>query len=124
MKKILIVDDNESIRELVLETLGPDLYQILECDNGMSAIDLARTEKPDLIIMDIMMPGDVDGVEATRIIKQDSLTRNCCIILLTAKGQLADQELGFAAGADDYFIKPFSPMQLIAKVEEVLEKGE
>ncbi len=81
---------------------------------------ITKAEKPDLIIMDIMMPGGIDGLEATRIIKNDPDTKNCKIIVLSAKGQEIDKEKGAEAGADDYFVKPFSPLDLIKKVEEVL----
>jgi len=120
MKKILIVDDDAGIRELVDTTLRSDDYQIFQAENGEQAIELARAEKPDLIIMDIMMPGDIDGFEATRILKNDPETKSSAIIILSGKGQEAERKKGFAAGADDYFTKPFSPLALIKKVEEVM----
>ncbi len=122
MKKILIVDDDPGIRKLVDATLRSDDYQIFQAESGEQAIEIARAEKPDLIIMDIMMPGDIDGFEATRIIKSDPETKKCAIIILSGKGQDAEREKGFTAGADDYFTKPFSPLALIKKVEEVLDK--
>ena len=120
MKKILIVDDRAEVRELVEVTLRVEDYRILQAKSGEEAVEIARAEKPDLIIMDIMMPGSVDGLEATRILKNDPETKDCKIIMLTAKGQEADREAGFEAGANDYFIKPFSPLELIKKVEEAL----
>jgi two-component system phosphate regulon response regulator PhoB len=120
MKKILIVDDQLEVRELVQVTLRMDDYEIIQAKSGQQAIELARSEKPDLIIMDIMMPGGIDGLEATRQIKSDREVSRSKIIMLTAKGQEIDREEGFAAGADDYFIKPFSPLELIKKVEEIL----
>ena len=120
MKKILIVDDDIQIRGLVDVTLRSDDYQIFQAENGQQAIKIARAEKPDLIIMDIMMPGDIDGVEATRIIKSDPETKSSAIIILSGKGQDAERGKGFSAGADDYFTKPFSPLELIKKVEEIL----
>jgi len=120
MKKILIVDDQTEIRELVEVTLRSGDYQVFMAKSGEKAIEIARAEKPELIIMDIMMPGGMNGLEATRIIKNDPETKDCTIIMLTAKGQQADREAGFEAGADDYFAKPFSPLELIRKVEEVL----
>ncbi len=122
MKKILIVDDDAGIRELVDMTLRSDDYHIFQAENGQQAIKIARAEKPDLIIMDVMMPGDIDGFEATRIIKSDPETKKCAIIILSGKGQDAEREKGFSAGANDYFTKPFSPLALIKKVEEVLDK--
>ena len=120
MKKILIVDDQKEIRRLVDITLKVEDYQILQAESGEEAIEIVKAEKPDLIIMDIMMPGGIDGLEATRILKNDPETRECPVIMLTAKGQQADREKGFEAGADDYFAKPFSPLALIKKVAEIL----
>jgi CheY-like chemotaxis protein len=120
MKKILIVDDQPEVRELVDVTLAVSDYQILKAASGEEAINIAKQEIPDLIIMDVMMPGSLDGLEATRIIKRDEKTKSCVILMLTAKGQKTDVEKGIDAGADGYFIKPFSPLELIRKVEEVL----
>jgi CheY-like chemotaxis protein len=120
MKKILIVDDQLEIRSLVEVTLETEDYEIFQAKSGEEAVEIARLQKPDLIIMDIMMPGDIDGLEATRNLKNDPETSNCRIVLLTAKGQQDDIEEGYSAGAEDYFVKPFSPLELIKKVEEVL----
>ena len=120
MKKILIVDDQAEVGRLVEMTLKVGDYQVLQAKSGEEAIEIGKAEKPDLIIMDIMMPGDIDGLEATRVLKNDPETKDSKIIMLTAKGQEADKEEGFKAGADDYFTKPFSPLELIRKVEEVL----
>ena len=120
MKKILIVDDQVEVRELVEVTLRVEDYQIFQAKSGEEAIEIAKAEKPELIIMDIMMPGGMDGLEATRIIKNEPETKDCIIVMLTAKGQQADREVGLEAGASDYFAKPFSPLELIRKVEETL----
>ncbi|MCD6265382.1 MAG: response regulator [Deltaproteobacteria bacterium] len=120
MKKILIVDDQPEVRELVEVTLKTGDYQILKAKNGEDAVEIAKTEKLDLIIMDIMMPGGIDGLEATRILKNEPETRDIPVIMLTAKGQESDREKGLEVGADDYFTKPFSPLELIKKVEEIL----
>ncbi len=118
-KKILIVDDQREVRELVEVTLRADDYQILQACSGKEAIEVVRTEKPDLVIMDITMPGEIDGLEATRLLKKDPKTKDLKIIILTAKGQSTDFDEGFKVGADGYFTKPFSPLDLIKKVEEV-----
>ncbi|MBW2605872.1 MAG: response regulator [Deltaproteobacteria bacterium] len=120
MKKILIVDDQREVRRLVEMTLRVEDYQVLQAESGEKAIEIAKAEKPELIIMDIMMPGGMDGLEATRILKNDPETKDCTIVMLTAKGQQADREVGLEVGADDYFSKPFSPLELIKKVEEIL----
>ena len=121
MKKILIVDDQLEVRELVQVTLEIGDYQILTAENGKEAIEVAYREHPDIILLDIMMPGsDVDGLEACRRLKSDTATEDITIVMLSAKGQDDDIEVGKAAGADDYFTKPFSPIALIEKVEEVM----
>ena len=120
MKKILIVDDQLEVRELVEVTMRVGDYQILKAENGKQAIETVKAQKPDLVLMDIMMPGGIDGLEATRILKNDPETKDCKIIMLTAKGQEVDKKKGIEVGADDYFTKPYSPLKLIQKVEEVL----
>jgi CheY-like chemotaxis protein len=121
MKKILIVDDQVEVRELVQVTLEIGDYQILSAENGQQAIDIAKAEHPDIILLDIMMPGsDVDGIEACRRLKADPATADITIVMLSAKGQENDITTGKIAGADDYFTKPFSPIALIEKVEAVI----
>lgn len=121
MKKILIVDDQVEVRELVQVTLEIGDYQILTADNGQQALDIAQAEHPDIILMDIMMPGsNVDGLEACRRLKSNPETAPITIVMLSAKGQESDILAGRAAGADDYFTKPFSPIALIEKVEQVI----
>ncbi len=120
-KKILIVDDHERLRMLVLATFkGNDDYHLLEASAGEEAIKIAVSEKPDLILMDLMMPGKYDGLEATRILKDNGDTKDIPIVFLTAKGQESDIDQGFQAGANDYIVKPFSPTELIQKVEKLL----
>ena len=120
MKKILIVDDQIEVRELVEVTLRVGDYEIHQAESGEEAVEIAKAEKPELIIMDIMMQGGMDGYEATKIIKNSPDTKNCIVIMLTAKGQEEDRAKGLEAGADSYFVKPFSPLDLINKVEEAL----
>ncbi len=124
MKKILIVDDQKEVRELVKVTLRVGDYEIFTAENGEQAVDVARQEKPDLVIMDVMMPGAYDGFEAARIIKNSPESREAIVIMLTARGQQTDIDRGREVGADDYFVKPFSPLDLIQKVDEVLDNEE
>jgi CheY-like chemotaxis protein len=121
MKKILIVDDQEEIRRLVEATLKMSEWSVITSDSGLDAVEKARREKPDVIMMDISMPGEMDGLQATRALKTDPKTQNCSIIMLTSKGGQEDVAQGYEAGADDYFVKPFSPLALIRKVDEVME---
>jgi two-component system phosphate regulon response regulator PhoB len=121
MKKILIVDDQLEVRELVQVTLEIGDYQILAAENGQQALDVARAEHPDIVLLDIMMPGsNIDGLEACRRLKRDPATADITVVMLSAKGQESDIAAGREAGANDYFTKPFSPIALIEKVEEIM----
>ncbi len=122
MKKILIVDDQPEIRDLVATTLRIGPYHILQAGSGPEAIEVARRERPSLILLDVMMPeGDMDGFEVCRRLKADEKTRDAFVMMLTARGQKSDIERGKAVGANDYFVKPFSPLELMTKVYEVLK---
>lgn len=122
MRKILIVDDQPAVRELVRVTLEVGNYQILSAQNGQEALEIARAEHPDIILLDIKMPGSsVSGLEVCRYLKEDSTTADIYIIIISASGQKGDIEAGLASGADDYFTKPFSPIALIEKIKKVIE---
>ncbi len=122
MKKILIVDDKPEIRELVSVTLEIGPYQILTAANGDEALQMAQTQQPDVMLLDIQMPGGtLDGLDVCRILKNTEATKDIYIIMLTAKGQTSDKQAGQDVGADDYLVKPFSPLQLMNSVEAVLE---
>jgi DNA-binding response OmpR family regulator len=121
MKKILIVDDQPEVRELVSVTLEIGPYKILTAENGNQALTVARAELPDLMLLDVQMPGGtLDGLDVCRALKSDPRTKHIHIIMLTAKGQDWDKQAGRNAGADDYFVKPFSPLELMNKVEGVI----
>jgi DNA-binding response OmpR family regulator len=120
MKKILIVDDEEKVRKLVEVTLSVGALEILHASSGDEALRVVRETRPDVILLDIMMPGKLDGFDVCRILKEDPDTKDIYVIILTAKGQQADKENGLAAGADDYFVKPFSPMELMDKIDNIL----
>jgi two-component system phosphate regulon response regulator PhoB len=122
MKKILIVDDEEKVRKLVEVTLSVGELEILHASTGDEALGVIRETKPDLILLDVMMPGKLDGLDVCRILKKDPGTKDIYIIMLTARGQQVDKENGLAAGADDYFVKPFSPMELMDKIDNILTK--
>ena len=123
MEKILIVDDQVEVHELLKVTLEIGDYQVFFAEDGLQAIRIAQTEHPHIILLDIMMPdSEIDGLEVCRRLKADPVTANAAIILLSAKGQREDIEVGLAAGADDYVSKPFSPMALLDKIEKTLHK--
>ncbi len=117
--KILVVDDEVNITQILEFSIGSEGYQVITASNGEEAIDKARNEQPDLIILDIMMP-KIDGYEACRILKTSPLTKNIPVVLLTAKGREIDKKLGYEVGATDYIIKPFSPNRLIDRIHELL----
>jgi len=120
MKTILIVDDESVVREVLKLTVEIGEFRVLQAQNAREAIQLARVEKPDIIIMDVIMPGGMDGLEATRIIKQDPETRECQVLILT--GQVPDKlmEKSLEVGATDCFRKPFSPIELLRKIDELI----
>lgn len=120
MRTLLIADDEPGVRALVRMTLEGGDYDIVEAANGDDALAMARSRKPDLIFLDVMMPG-LSGVDVCKALKGDPGMRDIRVVLLTAKAQDADREEGLTAGADDYFTKPFSPLSLIAKVDEVFQ---
>ena len=123
MKKILIVDDNADVRRLIRVALGKT-FKIFEAEDGASALQIARDLYPDLIVLDIMMPGKMDGLQVLDAIRADPGLKVIRVVLVTAKGQASDAEIGMQRGADAYFVKPFSPLQLTAFIQETVDKGE
>ncbi len=118
MKTILIADDESSLRMLARITLDDPDYRILEAADGLTALDLVRSDKPDLLILDWMMPG-LTGIEVTQSLRQDPRTATIPIIMLTAKGQDTDKAQGRAAGVKAYLVKPFSPLELLQQIHAI-----
>jgi len=116
---VLAADDDEDILELVAFRLERSGYTVLRATDGEEALRLALEAKPDLAVLDVMMP-KLDGYELTRRLRADDATSRMPIILLTARAQDADVQAGFDAGADDYLRKPFSPQELRARVQAIL----
>ena len=121
MYKILIADDERALRLLIAGTLNVEDYQIVEADNGIQALELVKRERPDLIILDVMMPG-MTGYEVCQRIKTNPDIADTKVLILTAKGQQTDKEAAWEALADFYLSKPFSPMKLLSMVKEILSK--
>ena len=121
MKKILIIEDEANIRELVTYNLKANGYETLEAEDGITGITLAYKEKPDLILLDIMLPGK-DGYEICRELRSEDI--NIPIIMLTAKSEEVDKVLGLEFGADDYIAKPFGIRELLARIKAVLRRYE
>ena len=118
-KRILAVDDEPHILKLVSFSLKSGGYEVLEASDGLSAIEVARAEKPDLVLLDVMMPA-CDGYEACRRLKADPQTAGIPVMMLTAKTQESERKTGEAAGAVDYIKKPFTPKDLVSQVREFL----
>lgn len=122
MSNVLIVDDEPTIAELIEFNLHKAGYRVLKADNGHTALQLVRSDKPDLIILDLMIPG-IDGMEVCRKLKGQQHTASIPIIMLTAKNEEVDKIVGLELGADDYMTKPFSPRELVARVKAVLRRS-
>lgn len=119
MRKLLIVDDEDGVRALVRMTLDGGGYQILEACEGLQALELAREHRPELVLLDVMLP-DLSGMEVCRRIKDDLDLASTTVVMLTARTQTSDLGEAEEAGADGYFTKPFSPIALTRKVESIL----
>jgi two-component system alkaline phosphatase synthesis response regulator PhoP len=117
--KILVVDDEIYIVHILDFSLGMEGYEVITALDGEQAIEKAHAEKPDLIVLDIMMP-KLDGYETCKALKGDPTTRDIPVILLSAKGRNVDQKIGFEVGADDYITKPFSPRKLVERINSIL----
>ena len=120
--KILVVDDEVYIVHILDFSLGMEGYEVVTALDGEEALAKAAEHKPDLIVLDIMMPG-MDGYEACRRLKAGEETRGIPVILLSAKGRNVDQKQGFEVGADDYITKPFSPRKLVERINAILHQG-
>jgi len=121
-KQILVVDDEEDILELVSFNLSKVGYQVICTVTGEEALEVTRKRRPDLMVLDLMLPG-IDGLKVAKFLKDDPGTRNIPIVMLTAKGEESDIVAGLELGADDYITKPFSPRILTARVKAVLRRN-
>jgi DNA-binding response OmpR family regulator len=119
---VLVVDDDADIRRFVEMNLRLEGYRVVTAADGAMALAMVATEVPDLVLLDVMMPG-LDGIEVTRRLRADSRTSTMPIIMLTAKSMTADRVLGLTAGADDYIIKPFDTLELVARVRSTLRRN-
>lgn len=118
-KKVLVIDDEKSIRDIIGEYLTEEGFEFVEAPDGIRGLEIFRSVGPDLVILDVMMP-KMDGWKVCREIRSESVTP---VIMLTARGEEYDKLFGFELGADDYMVKPFSPRELIARVKAVLSRG-
>ena len=118
VKKILVVDDSPTDRQYMLETLAKKGFQVVVAENGEDAIVKAKAELPDLILMDVVMPG-LNGYQATRQITRDDATKHIPVIMCTSKGADTDKIWGMRQGANDYLVKPVDAAQLLAKIAQL-----
>lgn len=119
MRKILIVEDEENIRGFLKINLKRNGFEVIEVDNGEKALEVANKEKPDILILDVMLPG-IDGFKVCKKIRENE--SDIGIIMLTAKGQDIDKIMGLEYGADDYIVKPFNPMELLLRIKAILRR--
>ena len=119
---ILVIDDEPDLVELVEFNLKKDGYEVIVAKNGQSGLEIAQKHVPDLIVLDLMMPG-IDGLEVCRQLRGDPRTKQIPMIMLTAKSAEADRIVGLELGADDYVTKPFSPRELVARVRALLRRA-
>ncbi len=118
---ILIVEDEEDIRELLVYNLKKEGFAVLDAGDGGKALEIARAKLPDLILLDIMLPG-MDGLEVCRELERSPATAGIPIIMLTARGEEVDRILGLEMGADDYMVKPFSVRELVLRIRKILKR--
>lgn len=123
IKKVLVVEDEEDILKLISFNIAKEGYQVIEARSGEEGLNRAFEEEPDILLLDLMLPG-LDGLEVCRRIKQDARTEKLPIIMVTAKGEEADIVTGLEMGADDYITKPFSPRVLTSRTRAVLRRYE
>lgn len=120
MKRVLIVEDQADIRKLIRMTLEFEPYEIFEAGNGVEGLQKAGELLPDLMLLDVMMPGELDGLQVCARVRANPTLKDTRVVLLTARGQIKDRDAGQLAGADEYLIKPFSPLQLIETIERLM----
>ena len=121
-RKVLVIEDEADIREIIQYNLAREGFRVHCAADGVDGFEKARTISPDLVILDLMLPG-MDGIDVCRKMKDDALTRQIPIVMVTAKGEESDVVLGLGVGADDYIPKPFRPKELVARAEAVLRRG-
>ena len=118
-KRILIVEDHADIRTLIHMTLEFETYDIQEAPNADQGLEMVRQWRPDVLLLDVMMPGKLDGLDLCRLVKSDPALGHPQVVLLSARGQSQDIEAGMNAGADAYLLKPFSPLKLIETIAQL-----
>ncbi len=119
--KVLVVEDEEDILNLLEYNLTKAGLDVLKAQDGHQALSIARSERPDLILLDLMLP-ELNGIEVCKILKRETSTLNIPVLMVTAKGEEVDRVVGLEIGAEDYIVKPFSPRELVLRVKAVLKR--
>ncbi len=122
-KKILVVEDHQDTRELLKYNLESAGYEIVSAGDGLTGLEMAQIQRPNLVILDLMLPG-MDGLEVCRRLKKDATLSGMPVIMLTAKGEEVDRIVGLELGADDYVVKPFSPRELVLRIKAVMRRAD
>jgi two-component system, OmpR family, alkaline phosphatase synthesis response regulator PhoP len=122
-RTVLVVEDEPGIATIVRDYLERAGFRVVAAGDGVAALRLARSERPSLLVLDLMLPG-MDGLDVTRTLRQDPATAKLPIIMLTARAEEIDRLIGLELGADDYIVKPFSPREVVARVKAVLRRAE
>ena len=120
--EILIVEDEPEIAQLIEQTLVKESFDCRVANNGLAALDMFKQQQPDVVILDLMLPG-LDGLEVCTRIRQQPYDKDPYILMLTARGEEIDRVIGLSTGADDYLVKPFSPRELVARVRALLRRS-
>ncbi|HET9953612.1 MAG TPA: response regulator [Polyangiaceae bacterium] len=123
MGLILVIEDEPDIRQVLDYNLRAAGHEVIEAESGTQGLDRVRTQRPDLVLLDLMLP-DLPGTEVCRAIKEDPTTRGISVVMLTARGDEIDRVVGFEVGADDYVTKPFSVRELLLRVRAILRRNE
>ncbi|QGG80322.1 response regulator [Litorivicinus lipolyticus] len=118
-KRVLVVDDQPELRKLITMTLKMGDYEVQEAEDATQGLEKVNAFRPDILLLDVMMPGEMDGYQLCQLLKSDEKYQGLAVVLLTARGQASDLEEGDRVGADKYLVKPFSPLQLIQTVREL-----
>ena len=122
MAVVVIAEDDRDIRELVELILDEDGYTTVSASDGLGALDACRATRPDVVLLDVSMPGELTGLEVCRRIRADEDLHTVRVMLLTARAREQDVSAGYAAGADDYLVKPFNPAELTRRIEDLLRR--
>jgi len=122
MTRVLVIEDEKDIQQVLAYNLRKAGYEVHATTRGLEGLRLAREKRPDLVLLDLMLP-DIDGTEVCRMLREDDATKEIAVLILTARGEEIDRVVGFEIGADDYVVKPFSVRELLLRIRAVLRRG-